>query len=205
MNLPVVITHKGHVVIFGAGEVGKRKVEYVLQFAENIKVIDAKPVEMPEGVKFEQTEVTRGNIPQRIPMDTVLVIAALSDRDLNHAIAEYCTSKGILVNVVDDPEPSTVFFSAYSRSNDITVTVSTGGKVPFLARKIREETDHWIELKQRWLEVLAPIREELVGEEDKNPVLERIYADETVRELVETGDLDAASRRAREVLKDVCG
>jgi siroheme synthase-like protein len=199
MRLPTVLNLDGPVVIFGGGDVGLRKVEYLLKFKADITVVDEAEVPLPKGVRLVRHRLSREDLPRLVPSGTTLVVAALSSRELNHGIAAHCRDRGILVNVVDDPDVSTILFPALSRSGDVSIAVSTSGRCPFLSRKIREELDVGVEAMALWLEVLAPVRERLTGIEDKNRVLEEIYRDnETVR-LIGSGDLEGAKARAWEV------
>jgi siroheme synthase-like protein len=198
MKLPTVLNLQGPVVIFGGGEVGLRKVEYLLQFTDDIIVIAEKMHSIPNQIRYVQAKLNAEDIPNHIPENTCLVVAALSDVELNHAIAEYCTKKGILVNVVDDPEPSTVIFPALSCEGDLNIAISTSGKCPFLAKRIRCEIDEWIPEKAGWLEVLAPIRESLVKDPKKNTVLLSIYEDPEIGKLVREGKIEKAKKKAME-------
>ena len=196
MKLPMVLTPDGPVVIFGGGQVGLRKVEYVSKFTKDIIVVSDNALPMPEHVELKLTTLKQQDIPKFIPENTSLVIAALSDSELNHTIAKFCRERRILVNVVDDIEPSTVLFPALSHAGELNIAISTSGKCPFLAKKIREEIDDWIFEKQRWLEVLSSIREALVGEEQKNEVLQKIYNNEDINQMVKEGNLEEAKNKA---------
>ena len=101
--------------------------------------------------------------------------------------------------------PSTVLFQALSKAGDLTLSVSTSGKCPFLARKIREELDDSVDQWEQWLRILAPIREKLVGIEEKNRVLQKVYDDRTLKSLVAEGKIEDAEKKAWEVYKNVCG
>ena len=147
--------------------------------------------------------VTEQNIPDYIPKDTSLVVSALSDRELNKKIANYCLSNNILVNVVDDIELCSVFFPAQSKAGELVVAISTSGKCPFLARKIREEVDEWIEEKGRWLELLAPIRCSL-DTQKINEVLPLIYGNLEIIEMIKSGDMDGASKKSMELVNVHC-
>jgi siroheme synthase-like protein len=193
----------GPVIIFGGGNVGLRKVEYLSKFSEDITLVTEDAPSLPVGIKLKQVKVQEDAIAEYIPKGTALVVSAFSSRELNHAIARWCMENGILVNVVDDPEVSTILFPALSTSGDLNIAVSTSGRCPFLARKIREELDEGIEIKGIWLEVLSPIRDELVEHEKKNEILNSIYSDNDLIQLVENGDLEGAKRRALEVY-NVC-
>jgi siroheme synthase-like protein len=199
MRLPTVLNIEGPVVVIGGGSVGLRKVEFLLRFDADVTVVDQREVLLPEGADLVKQRVTSEDLPGIIPPGTVLVVGALPSRDLNHAIAEYCRDNDILVNVVDDPDVSTILFPALSKSGDVNVAVSTSGKAPFLARKIREDLDGRMEEYAIWLEVLSPIRERLTGIEAKNRVLEEIYSDGETARLVASGDVEGAKRRAWEV------
>ena len=199
MRLPTVLNIEGPVIVFGGGEVGMRKVEYLRAFDADVTVVDEVDITLPEGVGFLQRTITRDNLSELVPEDTVLVVAALSSRELNHGIAGHCQSMGIMVNVVDDPDVSTILFPAMSRSGDVNIAISTSGRCPFLARKIREELDGGVEELANWLEVLSPVRERLSGIDEKNRVLELVYADEETVRLVRSGDLEGAKARAWEV------
>ncbi|MFQ5883525.1 MAG: bifunctional precorrin-2 dehydrogenase/sirohydrochlorin ferrochelatase [Thermoplasmata archaeon] len=199
MSLPTVLKLDGPVVVFGGGRVGLRKVEYVSNFTKDIIVVAKDSLPMPNHVKLSLTSLTTQDIPRFIPENATLVVGALSNQEMNRAIADYCGDRGILVNVVDDPDSSTILFPALSQKGRLSVSVSTSGKCPFLARKIREEIDAWLPEKARWLEVLGPIREKLVGTEEKNRVLSSIYGDPDVARMVSQDDLDGAKKRAWEV------
>lgn len=204
MSLPTVLKLEGPVIVFGGGRVGHRKVEYISNFTQDITVVAKDPLPMPDHVKLSITDLKPQDIPGSIPANASLVIGALSDTEMNRAIGDFCRDRGILVNVVDDPESSTILFPALSHEGKLSVSVSTSGECPFLARKIREEVDTWIPEKARWLEVLGPIREKLIGSEEKNRVLSTIYGDPDVAGRVRENDLEGAQAKAWEVYNVCC-
>jgi uroporphyrin-III C-methyltransferase/precorrin-2 dehydrogenase/sirohydrochlorin ferrochelatase len=67
-----------------------------------------------------------------------LVIAATPHRAVNRMVSEEARSLGIPVNVVDDPELCTVFFGAIWQDGPLTISVSSGGTAPFMARALRD-------------------------------------------------------------------
>ncbi|TET63325.1 bifunctional precorrin-2 dehydrogenase/sirohydrochlorin ferrochelatase, partial [Candidatus Aerophobetes bacterium] len=71
--------------------------------------------------------------------DAFLVIAATDDRTINCRIAKDASKLGILVNVVDSPAESSFILPAILSRGDLTIAVSTAGKSPALARKIKED------------------------------------------------------------------
>ena len=204
MKLPTVLNIGDNVVIFGGGKVALRKVKYLSNFTKDITVIAKETLPLPKLVKLIISPIDIQNISKFIPENTALVVAALSDSDMNHSIAEWCHSHHTLVNVVDNPDLSTLLFPALSHKNDLNVLVSTLGKCPFLARKIREDIDVWIEEKSRWLEVLGPVRERIIDIEKRNSVLSDIYDNPEIGRMVKEGDLENAKKRAWEIYNVHC-
>jgi precorrin-2 dehydrogenase/sirohydrochlorin ferrochelatase len=57
-------------------------------------------------------------------------------------LAARARSKGVLVNVEDVPELCDFHVPAIVRRGDLVLSVSTGGRVPGLARRLRESLEH---------------------------------------------------------------
>jgi siroheme synthase-like protein len=182
MKLPTVLNLEGPVVVFGGGNVGLRKVKYLLGFTSDIILVAEDAQSVPNNIKFIKTKLKAEDIEDHLPDNASLVVAALSDSDLNHSIAKLCQEKGILVNVVDDPGPSTILFPALSSKGDLNIAISTSGKCPFLAGRIRTEVDDWILVKVGWL--LS------------------IYQNSEIGNLIDKGEIDLAKKKAKEVLDD---
>lgn len=113
-----------------------------------------------------------GIVPTPIPADasaealaglSILFIAGLP-REQAQALAAAARAKGVLVNVEDEPALCDFHVPAIIRRGDLTVSVSTGGRAPGLAKLIRE----WLErrLHLDWgkrLEDVAEARAEWRG------------------------------------------
>ena len=67
-----------------------------------------------------------------------LGIAATNQREVNQQIYSEAERKGVLLNVVDDPERCTFIAPSIVERGSVTVAISTGGTSPALARKLRE-------------------------------------------------------------------
>ena len=67
-----------------------------------------------------------------------LGIAATNQREVNQQIYSEAEQKGVLLNVVDDPERCTFIAPSIVERGPVTVAISTGGTSPALARKLRE-------------------------------------------------------------------
>ena len=58
---------------------------------------------------------------------------------MNAQVSQDALSLGILVNIVDDPDRCNFILPSLLQQGDLSIAISTGGKSPALARKIREE------------------------------------------------------------------
>jgi precorrin-2 dehydrogenase/sirohydrochlorin ferrochelatase len=68
-----------------------------------------------------------------------MVIGA-TDRDgVNAQVSQDALSLGILVNIVDDPDRCNFILPSLLQQGDLSIAISTGGKSPALARKIKED------------------------------------------------------------------
>lgn len=68
-----------------------------------------------------------------------MVIAATGDRRINSAVSSYCRRKNILVNVVDSPRECSFILPSIIKRGDLTISISTEGISPALAKKIRQD------------------------------------------------------------------
>jgi precorrin-2 dehydrogenase/sirohydrochlorin ferrochelatase len=71
----------------------------------------------------------------------LLVIGATDCPEVNEKIAADARALGIMVNIADDPERCDFILPAVSRKGELLISVSTGGKSPALAKKLRAELD----------------------------------------------------------------
>ncbi len=91
-------------------------------------------------------------------MDGAFVCVAHSpDSAERDAIARAARDRGVLVNVMDDVQNCDFAAPAVMRRGDLVLAISTGGRSPALARKLREELEE--RFGSEWAEVLEVLRE----------------------------------------------
>jgi len=125
-------------VVVGGGEVALRKVKTLLEHGASVDVIS------PELCSDLMALAQAGRVhvsPRHYQPDdlrsTLVVIAATDNREINRQVVDEARSRGVLVNVVDDAENSDFIVPSYMRRGNVTIAVSTAGRSPALARKIR--------------------------------------------------------------------
>ncbi|OGO16751.1 MAG: hypothetical protein A2Z15_04980 [Chloroflexi bacterium RBG_16_50_11] len=124
--------------VVGGGQVALRKVNALLEAGADVKIIS--PDLCPElTVLAAAGKLTLEKRPFR-PADlngAFVAVAATDKNDVNLEVARQARRKGILVNVVDDPGNSDFIAPSCLKRGDVTIAVSTAGRSPALARKIR--------------------------------------------------------------------
>jgi siroheme synthase-like protein len=93
---------------------------------------------------------------------TFLVIAATSSVDVNDIVYREATRRQILCNAVDDPERCDFYYPAVVRRGALQVAISTEGKSPALAQKLRREFEQQLApFYAGWIDQLGKIRNRL--------------------------------------------
>jgi precorrin-2 dehydrogenase/sirohydrochlorin ferrochelatase len=127
-------------VVVGGGEVAERKVKRLLECGAKVFVISSRLT--PELARLNEKNMI-SHVAKEYSVEQIygaaLVIGATDDEKTNTAIASDARNKGILVNIVDDPQKCDFILPSLVERGDLTIAISTGGKSPALARYLREE------------------------------------------------------------------
>ncbi len=127
------------VLIVGGGEVALRKIEKLIPFEPDIKVIskdflkETKDILEKHNIPFEKREFSFEDLE-----NIDIVIVAVDSVDLQKDIFEYTRGKNILVNAVDSPDYCDFIFPSYIKRGDLVIGITTSGKAPGLSAKIRQ-------------------------------------------------------------------
>ena len=151
-------------VVVGGGKVALRKVRALLEHGASVDVIS--PDLCPELIDLVQREQVRASRRHYQPGDlrqAFIAIAATDNSDVNQQVVKEARSEAVLVNVADDLENSDFIVPSYVHRGGITIAVSTDGRSPALARKIRtrlekELADEYAPLAKLIGEVRAEVR-----------------------------------------------
>lgn len=128
------------ILIVGGGKIAARKAVKLLDSGANVTLI--APGILPEIQDLSKTGPIL--IKEREFRDSDidiqdLVVAATSSSALNIHISGLCRNKKINVNVVDNPDLSTVYFPAVFKKGKLSVGVSTFGAAPGVAKAMKEK------------------------------------------------------------------
>jgi len=126
-------------VIFGGGPISEGKLSKLMDTGAQVAIISPQvtPVirALAHGGSLEWTprEYQQGDLE-----GAFLGIAATDNRSVNQEIAQEAERRGVVLNVVDDPELCGFIAPSVVQRGPVTVAISTGGASPALARKLRE-------------------------------------------------------------------
>lgn len=192
-------------VVIGGGAVAERKVESLLEYGAAVRVVS------PEVTPTLARLASEGRI-ERIESeyraehlsDAFLVIGATDDRAVNTRISSDARTRGLLVNVVDDPDLCNFIVPASVRRGDVIISISTSGRSPAMARRLREEIEERYGPEYGLLaDLLGSLRDEVKARHADPAERMRAYnriLDSDVLRLLSEGRPDEALEAARECI-----
>ena len=136
INLPIFIKlQTQHCLVVGGGIVAVRKIKQLL--AAGAKVFVVAPDicdELNKIIESEEINYIKENYTQKYMEGKKIVVAATNDKQLNTEIANHAKTKGILVNIVDNPEAGNFILPSIIDRSPIVIAVSTSGVAPVLTK-----------------------------------------------------------------------
>ncbi len=161
---PILLNIQGRkCLVVGGGQVALRKAKALLEHGANVEVVG--PILCPELNQLATDGVIRTiqrDYKSEDLQHAFIAIAATDDAKTNGRVAAEARRRGVLVNVVDDPKNSDFIVPSYLKRGDVIIAVSTSGRSPALARKIRSELENDFKAEYEQLAVVADeVRSEL--------------------------------------------
>lgn len=195
--LPVNIDVSGKsVVVVGGGDVAARKCRTLVRSGASVTVI-SPAITSALGMLHEQHAITwavreyrHGDLDRAF-----LAFACTPEPAINLAVAAEASERNILCNIADCPERSSFISPAVFSRGDLAIAVSTCGKSPAYAARIRRELEaHYGEEYGVVVDLLGKIREKLLTSPKNskyNRKLLHTVAELDLAELVRTGNSPA--------------
>ncbi|RPI12179.1 MAG: bifunctional precorrin-2 dehydrogenase/sirohydrochlorin ferrochelatase [Acidobacteriales bacterium] len=194
------------VVVGGGGETGQRVLDLAGAGAQVTLISRAAPAEI-------QLLVQEGRVCWKArayqPGDLAgafLVIACPEDRSLNREIWAEAEARGIAVNAIDDLAHCNFIFPAILRRSHLVVAVSSSGKSPALAARIRDRIAREFGAEYgEFAGLLGELRAEMIQRfpdfEQRKIVWYRLV-DSGALELLKLGDSQGAEAALRHVMTE---
>jgi precorrin-2 dehydrogenase/sirohydrochlorin ferrochelatase len=129
-------------VVVGGGDIAERKVERLLECGAQVTVVSKSltPVLKARKKTGQMDHIDRDYEDQALD-GAFMVIGATDRNDVNERISKEAMARGLLVNIVDDPDRCNFILPSLVQQGDLSIAISTGGKSPALAKKLRKELE----------------------------------------------------------------
>jgi len=203
---PVFLDLQGKsVALIGGGAVAERKALTLLACGARVTVIS--PALTKKLSSLAQAGAIRHRRRRWRPADLkepFLILATTNDRKVNAEIARRAHADSRLVNVADDPARCNVIAPSVVTRGDLIIAVSTSGKSPALARRIRRELERSFGAEYgRFLKLLGQVRDQVQARIPsivrRRRILQRLVASDLLT-LLRQGKTGLAQKRIRRVV-----
>jgi precorrin-2 dehydrogenase/sirohydrochlorin ferrochelatase len=193
-------------VVVGGGDVAERKVGRLLDFGASVVVVGKTLTPGLQTMKKEgRIDHIDADYDKAFIDDAFLVIGATDRDDVNAKISRDARDKGILVNIVDDPDKCDFVLPSLLKQGDLLIAISTGGKSPALAKKLREEMEQLFGTEyQTLLEVMGQLREKLVVKGRSSDENRRLF-EEVVHSDILQHIKDKSWDKVKKIIYDITG
>src|SRR5437667_9085934 len=140
MRYPLFLDLTGQpVVVIGAGKVALRKIRSLLMAGARVTVISPQASRLPKSVRWLRRRYRRGDLA-----GARLVVAATNDKRVNELVCIEAKRRRQLVNCVAPPLAGNFYVPAVARRGGIAVAISTDGRSPALAKRLRQELEQFL-------------------------------------------------------------
>lgn len=204
-------------IVIGGGTEGLRKINGLLDQDCEITVITSrlnaqlKKLASNEKINLIKSKIKDAKILDQFK-DVYLILAATDDRVLNRKLVEKGRSMGAFVYAADDPDISDFSYaSLVNYEGLIQVAISTSGKSPIMARKIRMKIERMVHKSINDSDISNIILQEFARKNAKRKIgtvkerkqfLYSLIKDKNIQYLLRSNKLNEAKMTALHMLNN---
>jgi siroheme synthase-like protein len=185
---PIFVKVQGRlIVVIGGGRIAEAKIPSVLSAGARIRLIAPSITpQIAEWVRFGKIDWLPKEFEATDLQEAFLVIAATSAPGVNEAVFREAERRGVLCNAVDDIEHCHFYYGAVVQRGDLQIAISTNGKSPALAQRLRQEfeIDFGPEYEV-WLQWLGAAREALRASDPRSEATKKLLHELASRPMFE--------------------
>lgn len=205
------------VIVVGGGNEGLKKVNTLLtQDCKILLVSDSTNRQIQNYVRqkkitFKKMRLANANFLKKYK--PFMVLATTDDRGLNRKIVEQAKSMRCYAYAADDPEVSDFAFGSVINIDDtVQIAVSTGGRSPAMARKIKLQAEKVFRKVIKKEDIYHIKLQDFARRAAKGKIatfperkrfLYGIMNDNRIKQLIQVGNLKKAQKRVMEMLGDL--
>ena len=193
-------------VVVGGGKIAEGKVDGLLTAQANVTVISPDlTAHLRDLVEEKQITYLARTYQTGDLTGAFMVICATDQAEINHQVWQEASANRQLVNVVDDTPRCNFIAPSILRKGDLTIAISTSGKAPALAVRLKERLQRELGPEyERFLDLAGELREPLarhIPDFETRKALWYELVDSEILDVLARGDETAA----REIISRVVG
>lgn len=194
-------------LVVGGGEVATRKVGSLVAAAARVVVVSPQTTaELDDRAERGEIEIRRRGYESGDLGGMFIAYAATSDDELHERIWLDAQQREVMVNVVDRPQWCDFIIPSIAERGDLTIAVSTSGRSPALARRVRLDIEELLGPEyDRALALLSRLRAHLsaakLSFEERQRIFDGLLGAELLANL-RAPDRDAVDRLLAEFAGD---
>ncbi|MFH1051735.1 MAG: bifunctional precorrin-2 dehydrogenase/sirohydrochlorin ferrochelatase [bacterium] len=198
---------KFDIIIIGAGYIATRKVSNLIEFGASLKVIapeiSNEIIELSETIKIEilKRKYHYGDISYNS-----LVFCSTADSEADKLIQKECEEKHALLNVADVPELCNFIMPATIKHGDLTVSVSSQGRAPFLVKETRKRLSKLFSPQTAdFVDIASKLRDKMMESEvyydiEKREKIIKEFLEMDIEKIILEQGKETALKRAMELI-----
>ena len=192
-------------LVVGGGGVGTRKVRTLLACGARVTVVSLETSRQLRDLAASGEIVLEERSYQSDDLsDMFLVIGATNDEKLNRQISSDADRLNTLCNIADRPEVCNFILPSIVHRDDLVITISTSGKSPALAKKLRKALiNQFGEEYGTLLRLMGAIRKKLLRQahepEAHKPLFEQLLNSDLIR-MIQKAEIDKIDSLLLDVL-----
>jgi len=173
-------------LVVGGGAVGTRKVMTLLDCGAKVIVVSNEVTQQVFELADNGSIVLKNRPFQISDLHKMfLVIGATDNPELNRQIHSEAERLGMLCNIADRPEVCNFILPAIVNRGDLIIAISTSGKSPAFAKKIRKDLEKEFGTEyEEFLKLMGRIRNKLLSQDHEPEVHKPLFENLIQRNLV---------------------
>ena len=203
---PILVDLQGKkALVVGGGKVAQRKIETLLEHGATVQVVAKElTASLEELRRAGRIEFLGEEFSETFVDGVFVVFAATDDASLNRRVSRTAQQRSLLVNAVDQPADCNFIVPSVLSRGDLVIAVSTSGKSPAFARKVRVELEQSFgEEYGLFLNLMGNLRKEILrlglSQEENKSTFEDLVTSDLLSAIREK-NWDLASQIVEKVL-----
>lgn len=181
MFFPIMIDLKDkRITVVGGGNVCFRKCKNLLEFGAKVTIVSPEIIDKLKELKViykDNLKFIYDIYKEEYIVDSFLVVAATSSKEINREIVKNSKELNILVNSADGRKESDFITTSIIKNDNLTISICTDGRFPALSKKIRKDMEEkYSRYDEEYMNILEEIRYVIIEKhpEDKSEIMDKV-------------------------------